>query len=119
MERYIEFILKRPVFIIILIFLITIFFGFGITKIKFDTSLDAMMPKDDSQYILYEKLKDKYNNIGKFIVMNVTDDDIWNKEFFNDLNNLIIDIEEYKEFNKERENQRIKRLKGLIRAIHV
>lgn len=115
MERYIEFILKRPVFIIILIFLIKIFFGFGITKIKFDTSLDAMMPKDDSQYILYEKLKDKYNNIGKFIVMNVTDDDIWNKEFFNDLNNLIIDIEEYKEFNKERENQRIKRLKGLIK----
>jgi len=113
MKKYINFILSRPVSVLAAIAVITILLALGIPKLKFDHSIDVMMPKNDSQYLYYENMKKVYGNIGKFVIMSVTGKDIWTNKFFADMDDLVTDLEEYNEFNEERETNRLKKLKRI------
>ncbi|MBN2079151.1 MAG: MMPL family transporter [Spirochaetes bacterium] len=109
MQRYIEFILKRPIPVLLAIAAITVLLGSGIPRLKFDNSIDVMMPKKDSEYLFYKKIIDIYGNIGKFIIIDTTSKNVWKPGFFIELDNLVTDIEEYKEYDGEREEERLKR----------
>ncbi len=114
MEKYIEFVLRRPVLVILIILSITAFLISGIPKIGFDNSTESMMPKRDPHYLDYKKVKAIYGNIGKFVIMSINDDNILSESFFSELNNLITDIEEYKVYDEEKEKTRIGKLDAVI-----
>jgi len=113
MGKYIETVLKHPVKVIITIIILTGCFLLGIPKLRFENSLDVMMPKKDENYQYYEGVKKIYGNLGKFIIMNVTGDNIWEKDFFKAMDDMVVDIEEYEEFNHEKENTRLKRMENI------
>ena len=113
MKKYIEWVIDHPVAVIAVITCITVILGLGVPKIGFDSSLESMMPNHDPQYILYEKTKEIYGNNGNFILICVSSDNALSPGFLNRINELQQDIEEYETFDKEREQQRMERLKGL------
>ncbi|MBW2630507.1 MAG: MMPL family transporter [Deltaproteobacteria bacterium] len=114
MNRYINFVLRRPVPILIMLVIFTAVLVPGITMLKFDNSVESFMPKDDSEYIYYTKLKDIYGDNGRFIIMAVSGDDLWNTETFRELDALLADLEGYKDFDKDRENSRLKKFDSII-----
>ena len=113
MDSYIRFVLKHPVPVLAAILAITIGFSFGIPRLEFDNSIDVMMPKEDREYLYYKKVIETYGNIGKLIVANTTADSVWTPRFFASLDNMITDLEEYKDFNEERERARLGKLGAL------
>jgi len=94
--------------------LITVIFSYGITKLGFDNSVEAFLPQNDSEYLFYNQTKDIYGDNGRFIIMLVSQENLWSREVFKLLFNLIQDLEEYKEYNQERETFRIKRIDELV-----
>lgn len=114
MNRYIHFVLRRPVPILIMLAICTAVLVPGITMLKFDNSVESFMPKNDSEYIYYTKLKEIYGDNGRFIIMAVSSDDLWNTETFQKLDALLADLEEYKDFNEDRENSRLKKFDSII-----
>ncbi|MFC1669998.1 RND family transporter [Spirochaetota bacterium] len=115
MDKYIEFVLKRPVIVIVLLVLITLFMGMGMLKLEYDNSTGVMMPKGDNEYKYYEEVKKTYGNNGKFIIIDVTGKNIWSYDFFKQFDNLITDIEEYKNFNEDKEKGRLEKLREIIK----
>ncbi len=113
MKTYIEIVLKRPKTIILALLLITLGMGTGVPKLLFDNSPDVMMPKQDKRYIFNEDVKKIYGNVGNFIIISVTADDIWQTGFFKALDNLITDIEEYQYCDEEKETGRLARIDKL------
>ncbi|HSV96665.1 MAG TPA: efflux RND transporter permease subunit [Spirochaetota bacterium] len=103
LDRYIRFIINRPGTIVAVIVLITIALGAGLPKLRFDNSLDSMMPSRDAEFLLNEEVKKTYGNNGKFIIMDVAPDNIWSDERLLEFDNLISDIEEYRDFDEARE----------------
>ncbi len=114
-ERYTGYIVSYPKTILFSIALITFLLSLGLPKLELDNSVDVIMPKDDAEYLYYKKIEEIYGNIGKFVLIDVTNDKgIWNKKFFIEMDKLVSDIEEYKDFNEERENNRLERFNKLL-----
>ena len=110
MNRYLDFILDRPFWVIGAIALITCIFAFGLTKLQFESSLDSILPKQDKEYALNEEIKEIFGNNGKFIVMCITSDNVFNYSFLKTLDDLHEDLEEYRMLNKEKEEARKEKL---------
>lgn len=110
LKRYISFVLRRPVTVIVILLLITAALGTGIWKIKFDNSYDVMMPQNDSLYLFNEETKKIYGNLDNFVISTISSDNIWSAEFFRDFDNLVTDLEEYEKYDEELETSRIEKL---------
>ncbi len=93
---------------------ITVILVPGIAMLKFDNSVESFMPKDDREYIYYTELKEIYGDNGRFMIMAISDDDLWSAETFLKFDALISDLEEYKDFDEERENSRLKQLDSIL-----
>ncbi|TFH41248.1 MAG: hypothetical protein E4G96_05885, partial [Chrysiogenales bacterium] len=113
MNRYIQFVIKSPILILAMIAAVTIVLATGVPRLKFDNSIDVMMPKEDREYIYYNTIVETYGNIGKFIIIDTTADNVWTPAFFRELNDLVTDLEEYGDFDREREEARLKRFDGI------
>ncbi len=118
MERYISYVVSKPKTVLALLVLITLVLGSGIPKLRFDTSVDVMMPQGDDQYLFNEEVKKIYGNNGKVIVMHLAASDYWNRAFFSEVEKLTADIEEFKDFNEERETARLERFRAVIKEGH-
>ncbi len=114
MNKYIKLVLRRPVHILIMLVIFTAVLVPGMTMLKFDNSVESFMPKDDNEYIYYTGLKEIYGDNGRFIIMAVSDDDLWNVETFRKLDVFLADLEEYKDFDEEKENSRLKEFDSII-----
>ena len=110
MNRYINFVLERPRVVIAFLLIATALLGAGIPRLGFDNSIEVMMPQQDPEYIRYEKVKDIYGNIGKYIVINLTSDKIWSEDFFVQADAFVSDLEEFKTYDEARETERLARL---------
>ncbi|MBW2673232.1 MAG: hypothetical protein JRD89_07435, partial [Deltaproteobacteria bacterium] len=113
MNRYIHFVLRRPVPILILLAILTAVLVPGISKLEFDNSVESFMPKSDHEYIYYNELKEIYGDNGRFAIMAVSSDDLWSAETLQTLDLLISDLEEYKDFNEKRETLRLKKFDSI------
>ncbi len=69
MSRYIDIILEWPKTIILILLLITLFFSFGISKLKFDNSIETFLPQNDLEYLFYNQTKDTYGDNGNFVII--------------------------------------------------
>jgi hypothetical protein len=116
MEKYIEFVINRPKSVLIALLVITVALGSGIPKLRFDTSVDVMMPQHDEQYLYNEEVKKVYGNTGKLIVMNLSSPRIWSREFFDEVEKLTEDIEEFKDFDEAKETGRLEKFRAVTRA---
>lgn len=116
MNRFLKKITDHPLIVIAIVTLITFFLGMGIFKLEFENSLEVMMPKKDSEYILNEETKKIFGNTGNFLIFSVSSDDVFSPVFLRDFENFHQDIEEYIIFKKERENNRIARVKELLKT---
>jgi len=110
MKRYIEFIVNRPKTVLIALAVITVVMALGIPKLEFDNSVETMMPKNDKDYIYFEKTKKIYGNVGKFVLFNITGKNIWTYEFFKAIDDMGNDFKEFEDYDKEKEGERIKKL---------
>ena len=113
MNRYIHFVLQRPVPILIMLVLLTAVLVPGITRLEFDNSVESFMPENDRAYIYYNELKETYGDTGRFAIMAVSADNLWEGDTLRKLDLLLTDLEEYKEFNEKRETSRLKRFDSI------
>jgi len=107
MNSYLSLILKRPLIPILGLVAITLYLALGILKIQFDSSIESFMPKQDKEYIEYSRTKEIYGDNDRIVIMAVTHENLWSGKAFETINQFIIDIEEYKDYNEKNENQRI------------
>lgn len=114
MEKLFKIVLSRPWTVIIITAVITVYLALGIPKLKFDNTIEVFMPKSDPHYLDYQKIKDVYGNVGKFVIIDVTGKEVFTTDFFNELNNFITDLEEYQSFDKVKEENRINKLDKLL-----
>lgn len=114
MNRYIHFVLQRPVPILILLVIFTAVLVPGISRLEFDNSVESFMPKNDHEYIYYNEIKEIYGDNGRFAIISVSSDNLWSGETLRKLDLLIADLEEYEDFNEEREASRLKRFDSIV-----
>ncbi|MBW2594779.1 MAG: MMPL family transporter [Deltaproteobacteria bacterium] len=113
MNRYIHFVLRKPIPILIMLVILTAVLVPGITRLEFDNSVEAFMPKNDPEYIYYTELKEIYGDNGRFAIMAVSGDDLWSSETLRKIDLFLADLEEYKDFDEEREASRLKRFDSI------
>jgi len=114
MERYIRFVLKWPVSVLSFFFIVTIILASGMLKLQFDTSITAFLPTTDIEYENYNKVKEIYGDCDTFVILNITDKNLWQYETFKRINDLIIDLEAFKDYNTTLEQKRINQLDRLL-----
>lgn len=110
MDRYIRFVLKRPVSVLIFFFIMTIVLASGMLKLQFDTSITAFLPTSDIEYKNYNKVKEIYGDCDTFVILNITDKNLWRYEAFERINDLIIDLEGFEDYRPMLEQQRMAKL---------
>ena len=113
MNRYIHCVLKNPVPILIMLIILTAVLIPGIFRLEFDNSVESFMPRNDPDYIYYEELKQIYGDNGRFAIMALSSDNLWSGEALSTLDQLLIDLEEYKDFIEEKETARLERFDSL------
>jgi len=87
----------------------------GIFKIQFDNSIESFMPQKDAAYIAYSKAREVYGDNDRFILMAVSHGHLWSGPAFEQIDRFITDIEAYKDYNAQKESQRIKRFREAVR----
>ncbi|NOY69493.1 MAG: MMPL family transporter [Deltaproteobacteria bacterium] len=96
MDRYIQWVLKRPVFVLVLAALITIGLGMGITRLGFDTSISKFLPETDPEYVYYNKIKKIYGDVDTFVILDISGERLLTPKSFIAMDDLLSDIEFYK-----------------------
>ena len=114
MGRYIRFVLKWPVSVLVLFSIVTIILSVGMASLEFDTTISTFMPQTDAEYKFYTKAKEIYGDCDTFVILSVTHKNLWTYTTFNNINNLLIDIEEFIDFKPKFERQRIAQLDHLL-----
>jgi len=114
MDRYIRFVLKRPVWVLVVFSIVTVILASGMLHLQFDTSITAFLPTTDIEYENYEKVKEIYGDSDTFVILDITDNNLWQYETFRRINDLIIDLEEFEEYDAAQEQQRIALLDRLV-----
>ncbi len=114
MNKYIDFAIRRPLTVFIILALITIILAPGMLKLKIDNSIETLMPKHDDKYLFYNKVKDTYGDNGQFVIMSVSRNDLWSAETIGMFDDLISDIEEFETYDDERERIRIQSVDAFL-----
>ncbi len=110
MNRYIALVLAWPKSVLLILLIITVILSGGLKRLRFDNSVEVFMPQNDSEYQFYNESKTIYGDNGRFIIMSITHPRLWSPEAFRLMDTLVIDIEEYKDYDQTREENRLKRL---------
>jgi predicted RND superfamily exporter protein len=114
MNRYIDFALKRPILVLCILAIVTLILSPGMMKLEFDNSIDVFMPRNDEEYLYYNKVKEVYGDNGRFIIISVSDKNLWSPGTLRKMDELIRDLEEYKEYDEKKESLRLLKLDSLI-----
>ncbi len=106
MEKYIKFVLKYPKFILLFFFILTVFMGSGLLKLEMDNSIEAFMPQEDSEYLYYNKVRDQFGDNGRFYIMSVSGENLFDYKMLTLFDNLVSDIEAYESYDFEKDGAR-------------
>ena len=66
--------------ILVMLGIITVFFGYQAKNVKVSYKFGGLLPKDDSAYVQYERLLDKFSEDGNVIVLGVQDKALYDLE---------------------------------------
>ncbi|MCP5106337.1 MAG: MMPL family transporter [bacterium] len=113
MRKWIRFNVNHPWLVLVLLLAITVAAGTGLKKLRFDSSTEALMPKDHVVYKIGERAKAVFTDSKTFIltaIEPVEGKTLFSAETFLLLNDLVTEIEEFKDFDLDRENKRLREL---------
>ena len=82
-ELLARFIVRKSVYILIVIAMATIFVGYNSTEIRLQWSLPKMLPDNDSTLLEYEKFKDLYGQNQQVLLLAMEENPLDNIELFN------------------------------------
>lgn len=114
MIAYIRFVIRRPIFTLIVFACITIILGTGILKLQFDTTVEAFLPKQDTEYKFYNEIKKIYGDTDTYVIFAVSHDHLFSREAFGQIDKMLSDIEEFRKYDAAREQQRLRTLAGFL-----
>ena len=82
-SRVASFILRNRLFVLAIIGIITVFFGYyAVTSLKVDNRFGNTLPKDDPIQMDYEKFKLQFGEDGSTLVIAVQTDSLYTEENF-------------------------------------
>jgi hypothetical protein len=113
MNHFMGFCIKRPITVLLILAAMTFILAPGMLKLKIDNSIETIMPKNDSEYLFYNQIKETYGDNGQFIVMAISAKDLFSPDTLQKLDDLVADLEEYKYFDKKKESSRMERFRLL------
>jgi hypothetical protein len=92
---------------------ITLIFTYGLTKLEFETSLNYLMPKDEHVYKLGQRANAAFLDSETFVVSSVepvSGKSLFSNEVFSGIVKMVREINEYRNFDYDRENARLETL---------
>lgn len=119
MKKWILFNLDHPKLIIALICIVTVISATGLLNLHFDSSTEAVMPKDSIAYRMGQRAKQVFIDSKTFMLTGiepVAGKKLFSKEVFQHINKAVQEIEEFKDFNLYLENGRLDKLIKLGRV---
>jgi len=111
MRKWIEFNIKHPKTVIVVLLLITFVSLFGMKRLVIDSSTDALMPAHEPVYKLGQRAKKIFGDSKTFIIAAVEPakgEKLFSRRVFSHMNLVVEEIEEFKYFNYELESRRLK-----------
>ena len=115
MNAYIRFIIRRPIFTLAVFACITVIFASGMLNVGFDTTVEAFLPKQDPEYTFYNHVKEIYGDTDTYVIFAVSGDRLFCPETFRQLDHMLTDMEEYRQFDNSREIRRLQLLAGFLK----
>lgn len=82
-EKLAHFILNFRIIILLVLALITSFFGYYATTVELDYEMPKLLPQDHPDYVAYEEFKEMFGNDGFNILIGVQDEGFYSVEKFN------------------------------------
>ncbi len=119
LQQWLKLIIDRPRVSLVFILLLTVFLGSGLRKLQSDNSIEFLMPKEEPVYLLGERANIAFLKSKTFIITSIEPSEgreLFSPELFHHVNEMVSELEEYKEFNLEQENARLDALVALGNA---
>ncbi len=82
-EKLSSFVLRRRYFIISILTLVTLFFGYQARNIEMGYEMGETIPKSDSTVQVFEKFKEKFGKDGSIMVLGIKDSNLYQLDNFN------------------------------------
>ncbi len=115
MNRMIKLAVKRPVSCIVLLFVLTFLFFFGMKNLRMEPSSEALMPKHVEEYRYNMRMKKVFGDSKLYLLslIETRAGELLTHENFVVLNEIVEEIEEFHTFDYEAENKRLSTLISL------
>lgn len=107
-----NFILKNRIWLLLLLFVLTVFMGFQGQKAELSYTFSKVVPDSDDDIIFFNKFKDLFGQDDNVVVLGVEDEKLFELENFQKWQKLLYDLEKIKFKNEEK-------IKGLGDSINV
>lgn len=111
---YIRLVIRLPKIMLFVLAVVSLILFAGMYRLQFDQSIESFMPQGDPEYMLYQKVKAEFGDNDRFIIMAVSGKPLWSTKTLLKMDRLISDLEEFKEFDEQRELRRIHLLKQAL-----
>ena len=92
-ESLFTFGLRQRRFVTILVLLITIPLGWGVTRLEMDTSFNSLIPADEPDRLAYQRAMDQFGSDNKTIIY-VRDENLWSVDKLTHLEQLVRSLRE-------------------------
>ncbi len=96
-----NFILKNRVWLLLLLFVLTVFMAFQGQKAEMSYTFSKVVPDSDEDIIFFNKFKDLFGQDDNVVVLGVEDEKLFELENFQKWQKLLYDLEKIKFENKE------------------
>lgn len=116
MRKWIEFNLSHPKSIMIVLVIVTFVSIFGISRLKFDSSTDVLMPKADPVYQMGERANLAFTDNKTFTITSIEaakNKELFSHEVFSHIKDMVKELREYRDFDMDKENARLDKLISL------
>lgn len=111
MYKFIEKILSKPRLSLAALAAVTLLSVAGIFFLEYDNSYETGMPQGDAGYILGEQTKKLFKDTETYLLLSIEPAEgrlLLSYETFAHINRIVDEINEYKRFNQETEDARLK-----------
>ncbi|MBS3811575.1 MAG: hypothetical protein KGY44_06915, partial [Halanaerobiales bacterium] len=95
MNRLAKYINKYSVLIIIIVIVLTVFFGYHARKVNMTTNIKDFFPSDDFQVQTYEKIEDTFG-AAEYIMIAISEKNIFKKSTIDKIDKLSNELAELK-----------------------
>ncbi len=86
-------ILRNRILILVVVFLLTLFFGYHARKVEMSYEYASLLPKKDQAYKDYQKFTQLFGEEGNLIMIGIQDPEFFRMDHFNRWNQLCDDLE--------------------------